>query len=84
MVCGVYRKIIQNNYNCKGGLSGCWEENPVFMHRMEIDWNSVTGKTKEDSMKCVVLLAINRKMYKIGLITKEEKEAMDIEILREK
>ena len=65
-------------------MSGCWEENPVFMHRMEIDWNSVTGNTKEDSMKCVVLLAINRKMYKIGLITKEEKEAMDIEILREK
>ena len=35
-------------------------------------------------MEQTVLLAINKKMLEIGLITKEEKEAMDVEILREK
>lgn len=35
-------------------------------------------------MECAVLLAINQKMYKLGLITKEEKDEMEIEILREK
>ena len=35
-------------------------------------------------MEYIVLLAINRNLFSKGLITKEEKEAMDIEILREK
>ena len=35
-------------------------------------------------MEYIVLLAINRNLLEKGLITKEEKETMDIEILREK
>lgn len=35
-------------------------------------------------MERAILLAINKKMYEQGLITKEEKEAMEIEISREK
>ena len=35
-------------------------------------------------MEYAILLAINKKIYDSGLITKEEKEAMDMEILREK
>ena len=35
-------------------------------------------------MEYAVLLAMNKKMYDSGIITKEEKEAIEIEILREK
>lgn len=35
-------------------------------------------------MEHIILLSINKKMYEQGLITKEEKELMNIEILREK
>ena len=46
--------------------------------------NSIVKTNGGNAMECAVLLAINKKMYDNGLITKEEKEAMDIEILREK
>ena len=40
-------------------------------------------KSGEPIIEQVILLAINKRLYDLGIITKEEKEAMDIEILRE-
>ena len=51
---------------------------------MEIYGKSVDKNGRNHRMEYFILLAINNKMYKEGLITKEEKEEMDVEILREK
>ena len=54
------------------------------MSKMKNIGNNLIINNGDDKMEQTVLLAINKKMLEIGLITKEEKEAMDVEILREK
>lgn len=58
------------------------------LDKMKNIGKSINKKSGDDHMEIAVLLAINKKMYDSGLITKEEKdaikEAIDIEISREK
>lgn len=41
-------------------------------------------KNSGENMESIVLLLLNNYLFKIGIITKEEKESIELEILREK
>lgn len=43
--------------------------------------NSLKNGTNDEIIAQVVLMAINNKIYNEGLISQEEKEAMDMEII---
>lgn len=51
---------------------------------MKNNGKSIVKSKENKCMELAILLAINKRIYEQGLITKEEKEKMDIEILREK
>ena len=56
----------------------------VFLDKMKNNGKSIIKSNGDDAVEYAVLLAINNELYKNGLITKEEMEAIAIEILREK
>ena len=48
---------------------------------MKKEPNSLKNGTNDKILAQAVLMAINNKIYNEGLISREEKEAMDVEII---
>lgn len=66
-----------------GGAAGQRRDVPAPLIKMRNFGNNIT-KNEGDRMEYIVLLALNNKMFEQGIITEEEKIAIEMEILREK
>ena len=70
---------------CKKGVGTLASEriSGLFFEMKNNDYLT-NDNTKWNEMEYAILMSINQKMFSEGIITREEKEAIDMEILREK
>ena len=70
---------------CKKGVGTLASEliSGLFFEMKNNDYLT-NDNTKWNEMEYAILMSINQKIFSEGIITREEKEAIDMEILREK